>query len=238
LSPAEAKKEYIEARKRAGDFLNDPKANIARLQAEMDKTKEKLAKVHDKPIYRRIIDRFKAKQHAVINLLAASMAYILAHRLHLKMKDNEELLAKLEAEQQKTSELRQLLRTLSTQDFAREVVAQATNSTTNTTTNSIDTKAEKSSLWFSRGPSLSSLPRPEALTTSLRQALEAKIGDEGLEDADRTKKGIQDVWQENEERIEKTDDDLAALAVVLAGEGSKDDQLSTTSQSKKRVFDM
>ena len=82
------------------------------------------------------------------------------------------------------------------------------------------------------------MPRPEALTTSLRQALEAKIGDEGLEDADRTKKGIQDVWQENEERIEKTDDDLAALAVVLAGEGSKDDQLSTTSQSKKRVFDM
>ena len=62
-------------------------------------------------------------------------------------------------------------------------------------------------------------------------ALEARIGDEGLEDADRKEKNIQEIWQENEEKIE-TEDGLAELAQAIVVEGSGVDS------SKKRVFDM
>lgn len=69
---------------------------------------------------------------------------------------------------------------------------------------------------------------------SLRQKLEAAIGDDGLEDADRKKKHIQDVWEENVERIENTNEGLAELAAALAAEGSQ----TGTKNSEKRVFDM
>ena len=233
LSPAQAKKEYLEAQKRTGEFLKDPKKSIARLQADMDRTKEKLLRVHDKPIWRRIVDRFKAKQHGVINLLAASMAYILAHRLHLKMKANEELLEQVDLEKTKNSELRSLLRLLSSEEFAKDVVLQATTAKTE------DASTDTKSSWFgSSTSSSSSLPQKEALVTSLRQTLEARIGDEGLEDADRKQKKIQDIWEENEQRIEDTEEGkLAALAAAIAAEGHS--QAATTNDSsKKRVFDM
>lgn len=233
LSPAQAKKEYLEAQKRTDAFLKDPKASIARLQADMDMAKEKLLRVHDKPIWRRIVDRFKAKQHGVINLLAASMAYILAHRLHLKMKANDELQEQVDLEKTKNSELRSLLRLLSSEEFASDVVSQATTEVASTET--------KSSSWLNNptkqqgSSSSSSLPQKDALVTSLRQTLEARIGDEGLEDADRKQKKIQDIWEENEQRIEDTEEGLAALAAAIAAEGPQD---ATTNDSKKRVFDM
>ncbi len=190
----------------------------------MDQTKRELLKVHDKPIWKRVRDRFKAKQHAVINLLAASMAYILAHSLHLKIKASDELNEQFEQEKAKNSELRKLLKSLQTQDFAGAVVAQATTNESSSTTSN--------SSWFrSDGGKESSVPETNALITSLRLALEARIGDEGLEDADRKEKNIQEIWQENEERIE-TEDGLVELAQAIAVEGT------VTDSSKKRVFDM
>jgi len=240
-SPAKAKKEYLEAKKRTDAFLKDPQANLKRIQADMDKTKEKLLKVHDKPIWRRIADRFKAKQHAVINLLAASMAYILAHRLHLKMKANDELSQEVEREKAKNAELRSLLRSLTTEEFSEAVASRATQQ------NSALTKpdsVEISSSWWSSSSSgkasssasssSSSPPSPpkNTLAAFLRQALEAKIGDEGLEDDDRKKKNIREIWVENEQKKEKTEEGLAELAAVIAAEGE------TKRDSKKRVFDL
>ena len=226
VSPAKAKKEYLEAQKKTEEFLKDPQAELRRIQADMDKTKEKLLRVHDKPIWKRVFDRFKAKQHAVINLLAASMAYILAHQLHLKIKANEGLQQEVEDEQAKNSELRKLLRSVQTEAFAQSVVQQATTSTP-------ETSPASSSSWF-RSKSLdeSALPESNALSTALRQALEAKIGDEGLEDEDRKKKNIRDIWQENETKIEN-EEGLVELTQAIAVNSQ-----GTNTQSKKRVFDM
>ena len=225
-----AKQDYLEAQKRTGEFLKDPRANIARLQADMDKTKEKLRRVHDKPIWRRVVDRFRAKQHAVINLLAASMAYILAHRLHLKIKENEKLQLQIEEEQTKNFNLRKLMRSLQTEDFCSAVVTQAT--ATNTGTNAKTTNEQ--STWFRPRTKERSLPETNTLEISLRQALEAKIGDTSMEDADRKQKHIRDIWQENEQKLESgLEDGLAELAqaIAVSSEG-------TTDNSKKRVFDM
>ena len=236
------------------------RAEIARLQADMNKTKEMLARVHDKPIWRRVVDRFKAKQHALINFLAASMAYILAHRLHLQMKANEELREKVETETATTFELRSLLRSLVTEEFARDAVAQsqaaqATNGASqdgNANVNANDTtksKTTKSSGWFwptHEGSSALSSSARDTLAVSLRQTLEARIGDERLEDADRKQKNLQDIWKENEQRIENTDEGLAALAAALAAEEPNTNDAASTGTStdatkastKKRVFDM
>jgi hypothetical protein len=234
-SPANAKKEYLEVKKRTDEFLKDPQANLKRIQADMDKTKEQLLKVHDKPIWRRIVDRFKAKQHAVINLLAASMAYILAHRLHLKMKDNEELSLEVEREKANNAELRSLLRSLTTEEFSETVASRATQQTS---ASARSESAETASSWWSsssgRASSSASSPPPNnALAASLRQALEAKIGDEGLEDADRKKKNIREIWVENEQKKEQTEEGLVELAAVIAAEGD-----TTKRDSKKRVFDL
>ena len=236
LSPARAKKEYLEARKRTGEFLKDPQANIARMQAEMNETKEMLARVHDKPIWKRILDRFRAKQHAVINLLAASMAYILAHQLHLKMKANDELQQQVELEQTKNSELRSLLRSLTTEEFSRDVVTQATAASPTPP----NPEPKPGSTWFgatkSYGSSSSSTPLPQQddLVATLRRKLEARIGDEGLGDEERKQKNIREIMEENEERIEHTEDGLAALAAAIEAEVPA----SAGTPAKKRVFDL
>lgn len=213
-SPAAAKREYLEAQKRTGEFLKDPRANIARIQNELDATKAKLLTVHNKPIWRRIVDRTKAKQHAVINLLAASMAYLLAHRLHLQMKANRELEERVGREADKNAELRALLRKLAGEEFSRGVVSEAT-AATNGDNNNRDAPAAASgrSPWFwqagatpesaAETGSSESLPfvGEDALVAALRSKLEEGIGDEGLEDADRKKKEIERIWKENEDRI-------------------------------------
>lgn len=226
VSPAKAKKEYLDAQKKTEEFLKDPQAELRRIQADMDKTKEKLLRVHDKPILRRMLDRFKAKQHAVINLLAASMAYILAHQLHLKIKANEELQQQVEDEQAKNSKLRKLLRSVQTEAFAQSVVEQATTGIPETSPTS------SSSCFGSKAQDDPALPESSLLSTALRQALETTIGDEGLEDEDKKKKNIRDIWQENETKIE-SDEGLVELAQAIAvnSEGSN-------VQSKNRVFDM
>eukprot|EP00536_Pseudo-nitzschia_multiseries_P008050 jgi/Psemu1/287546/fgenesh1_pg.198_\ len=245
LSPAKAKKEYIEAQKRTGEFLKDPQANILRLQNEMNATKAKLLTVHDKPIWRRVADRFRAKKHSVINLLCASMAYILAHRLHLKMKANQQLQEQVEAEQAKNSELRALLRSLTTDELAREVVSEATSSgdKNNTDEDTAKKNQSSSSWWSARSKTtksvLSSFVDKDQLADALRTKLQARIGDEGLEDAERKEKGMKEIWKENEKRIEETDEGLAAaLAAAALKEDQSGDISQTTSSSKKRVFDM
>ena len=225
VSPAQAKKDYLEAQKKTEEFLKDPQAELRRIQAEMDRTKEKLLRVHDKPLWKRVFDRFKAKQHAVINLLAASMAYILAYQLHLKIKANDGLQQQVEDEQAKSSELRKLLRSVQTEDFAQSVVQQATTITPE--------PSPAPSSWFGSQPQdKAALLESNALITALRQALEAKIGDEGLEDEDRKKKNIRDIWQENEEKIESEEGFVElAQAVAVSSDGAN-------TKSKKRVFDM
>mmetsp|Transcript_24723 Transcript_24723/g.58054 ORF Transcript_24723/g.58054 Transcript_24723/m.58054 type:complete len:300 (-) Transcript_24723:117-1016(-) len=243
LSPAKAKKEYIETRKRTAEFLKDPQANIARMQAEMDKTKEKLARVHDKPIWKRVIDRIRAKQHAAINLLAASMAYILAYRLHLQIKASDELKEQVELERTKNSDLRSLLRSLTTDEFSREVVAQAMAASPTAPTP--EPKARSS--WFGGSSrtqgslsSSTSMPQLDALVATLRQKLEARIGDEGLGDEERRKKTIRKIWEENENRIENREEGLAELVAAIEVEVPIDDHATapTGSPTKKRVFDM
>jgi len=262
LSPAKAKKEYLEAQKRTGEFLKDPQASILRLQSEMNETKAQLLSVHDKPIWRRVVDRLKAKRHSVLNLLCASMAYILAHRLHLKMKENQKLQEQVDEELAKNAELRTLLRSITTEEFVRGVLSEATTATSsggddeneNGTVKDATTAGDNSSSsWWratnkkQKSASSSSL-NEDLLVDALRTKLQARIGDEGLEDAERKEKNMEEIWKENEKRIEESDDGLSAALAAVALEEERQQQQSreasalaattTSSSSKRRVFDM
>jgi hypothetical protein len=209
LSPAKAKQQYIESQKRAGEFLKDPKASILRLQKEMDETKSKLHKELDKPMWKRLVERLKTRQHSIINLLVATLAYILAHRLHLKMKANTELQNELNIEQIKNLQLRSILRTITTDEFISDVVSN-TILTTTTTTNETDAAGEQKSSsswlksWFGGSKSTSTLLSEDDEESTnkfvqiLRLKLEEKIGNEGLEDNDKKEKIIEQIWIENE----------------------------------------
>ena len=219
LSPAKAKQQYIESQKRAGEFLKNPKASILRLQKEIDDTKSKLHQELDKSMWKRLTARLKTRQHSIINLLVATFAYILAHRLHLKMKANTELQNELNIERDQNLKLRSILRSITTHEFISDVVSNTIVSTTNDTAEQRSSSSSplswlKSWLLFgskskststSTSTVLSEEDDDEESTTNqllfvqtLRLKLEEKIGHEGLEENDKKQKIIEQIWIENE----------------------------------------
>merc|ERR1712238_90772 len=211
------KQRYIDSQKRAGYFLKDPKASILKLQNEMNHTKSKLLQEIEIPIWKRLINRVKTRQHSVINLLMASLAYILAHRLHLKMKATQQLENEIHFERAKNSELRSILRSITTDEFIYDVVVTSTTVevplTKGITNNSGDDKTTHKSLlpswlWsWSTSTTATLLEEEEDSTATkfvhaLRMKLQEKIGVEGLEDDDRKRQQIKEIWNKNEKTIE------------------------------------
>ena len=223
LSPAKAKQQYIESQKRAGEFLKNPKASILRLQKEIDDTKSKLHQELDKSMWKRLTERLKTRQHSIINLLVATFAYILAHRLHLKMKANTELQKELTIEREQNFKLRSILRSITTHAFISDVVSNTIVSTTNDTAEQrsssssplswlkswllFGSKSKSTATSTSTSTLLSEEDDDEESTTktnqllfvqTLRLKLEEKIGHEGLEENDKKQKIIEQIWIENE----------------------------------------
>ena len=242
LSPVEAKRRYIESQA-TKEFLMNPKESIVKLQHEMNQTKLKLHKEIDKPLWTRIVNRVKTRQHSVINLLMASLAYLLAHRLDLKMKEIKSLNDDIASERVKNSKLRAVLRSITTEEFVRGVVvsasASASASATENDQQTAATDQQKPSTWFlgwsTKTKSSSSMPvsNPSSLLSekdssrlfidSLRQKLEEKIGVEGVDDGDdRKRKRIQILWKENESKMK---DDV--------DEGLSDDIINIEEMTKK-----
>ena len=125
-SPVAAKQMYLESKKRTEQFLQDPQKKILELQKEMDQVKDRLDKeVYNKSAWRRLTDPLKHKQHSVINMLAATFAYILAYQLHLKRQANQKLEKQLGEYQEELERTHDLLRSLLERQFVRELAQVA-----------------------------------------------------------------------------------------------------------------
>ncbi len=252
LSPAQAKQRYLESKLRTDAFLRDPHAKIQQLQTEMNDVKaratERLEKeVYNKPYWRRLIDPLKRKQHSVINLLAGTMAYILAHQLHLKRKAYQEAVSELEEEREKTQKLRALLQSLLDENCIHELeqAAEVAAADGKDVSNSTATTNGIFGWWSTSSPSSSS---PRQNTTSdtgygddgrpsvraaLLSVLESRIGDEGLDDETRKQKALNKIWEENKEQLKKKptaseelDDELAlVLSPLILGDNEMTDKV-------------
>eukprot|EP00751_Fragilariopsis_kerguelensis_P026100 CAMPEP_0170865318 /NCGR_PEP_ID=MMETSP0734-20130129/21187_1 /TAXON_ID=186038 /ORGANISM="Fragilariopsis kerguelensis, Strain L26-C5" /LENGTH=449 /DNA_ID=CAMNT_0011241465 /DNA_START=21 /DNA_END=1370 /DNA_ORIENTATION=+ len=210
LSPAQAKQRYIDSQKRAGVFLKDPKASILKLQNELNHTKSKLLQEIEIPMWKRLINRVKTRQHSVINLLMASLAYILAHRLHLKMKAMQQLENEIHFEREKNSELRSILRSITTDEFIYDVVVTSTTVEVPLSKGTTNNRSLLPSwLWSWSTPTTVTLLEKEEDSTAtkfvhaLRMKLQEKIGVEGLEDDDRKQQQIKEIWNKNEKTIQR-----------------------------------
>ncbi|KAG7374649.1 hypothetical protein IV203_013744 [Nitzschia inconspicua] len=239
LDPLKAKQRYLESKKRTEEFLQDPQKKITQLQTEMNQVKERLDKeVYNKSAWRRLTDPLRRKQHSLINMIAATFAYVLAFQLHLKRQANQKLQEELEEQAQTTVALKKLLRSLLEDGYLQEMAEAASDEMAMILSNT------RSSVWpwSSTEQSSSQQLSPEQVETIvqiLRSKLEERIGDEGLDDDAKKEINIERIWKENQEKLESDDngDDNMSDLIALALE-SEEEESRTSDRRKRRVFDM
>ncbi|KAL3896154.1 MAG: hypothetical protein SGARI_007247, partial [Bacillariaceae sp.] len=172
-------------------------------------------------------------------MIAASFAYVLAYQLHLKRLANQKLQEELDGQEQKQEELKRLLRSLLEEEFVQDMAAAAADEIATET----ETTTGKSWSWASSPNAKSSTPldqsQTDAIAQLLRQKLEERIGDEGLDDEIKKERGIERVWKQNQQQVESDDDDkeedIAGL-LALAQEAALDES-ATKNSRQKRVID-
>jgi hypothetical protein len=238
-SPVEAKRQYLESKKRTEEFLQDPQKKITQLHSEIDQVRETLEKqVYNKTVWQRLTDPLKRKQHSLINMIAATFAYILAYQLHLKRLANQKLRDESEERERRQRDLKRLLRSLLEEDYVRGMAEAAAEELADggTTTGwpgwpwSAPPPAER--------PSTLSRSRMDALTRVLRQKLEERIGDEGMDDDTKKERGIERIWKQNQQKLQSDGDDDMASLLALAEEAVEDEGRSNTLSNRKRVIDI
>jgi hypothetical protein len=224
-SPVEAKRRYLESKKRTEDFLKDPQRKISQLQSEMDQVRDKLEReVYHKSVWRRLTDPLKRKQHSLINMIAATFAYILAYQLHLKRQANQKLQAQIDQQQLKVEDLQRLLRSLLDKEYIEDVSKEISDE--RQSNNRGNNSANRRTVWngwtwtTSREQGQSSRATHECIgvdddfsviTSILRKRLEERIGDEGLDDESKKQRNIERIWKENEKRLSPPSSKLSPL---------------------------
>jgi hypothetical protein len=253
LNPVEAKQRYLESKKRTEEFLQDPQKKISQLQSEMNQVKDKLEKeVYNKSMWRRLTDPLRRKQHSLINMIAATFAYVLAFQLHLKRQANQKLTEELQSHQQTTEKLKQLLRSLLEDEYLQDLAEAASEEIMTTTNKSANTSFAWS--WTSATtatPTTStsaserqlSAEQIEAVTLVLRRKLEERIGDEGLDEDAKKERNIERIWKENQQTLDKNkeegdNDDVAELLAMALETENEEEAGRSDAKKRKRVFDM
>jgi hypothetical protein len=255
LSPVEAKRRYLESKARTEEFLKDPQRKINQLQSEMDQVREKLEKeVYNKSIWRRLTDPLKRKQHSLINMIAASFAYILAYQLHLKRQLNAKLQSQIDEEQEKVTNIKQLLQSILDDDFLQDISNEISYELNQETQHQ-----QQSNHWPWRNSaknSASAVVDDSVIVSILRQKLEDRIGDEGLDDEAKKQRNIDRIWKENQKRLQQStsledlvvtgdnvdDTSVEELLALASQDNNSNEQPSSgsggASVKRKHVFDM
>jgi hypothetical protein len=252
LSPAQAKQQYLESQRRTEEFLKDPQGKMTQLQHELDEIKakalEKLEReVYNKPLWQRWTDRIKRKQHSFINMVAATLAYVLAYNLHLKSKAHKEAIRQLDEEREKIHELQLCLRSLTDEETINEIATKSMDlaagimssdgshgrrvttvdnlsrwgwwrgSPTTQTTSSSSSSATTAGI---NDDENNNNTGKERLMAALQSVLDDRIGDLGLDDKSQKEKNMQKIWKNNEEQLEqsKSQSQLQQSAVRNEGE--------------------
>jgi len=243
VSPLKAKQRYLESKKNldsAKSDLSDVNARILQLNKELDGVRERNAKLLDKelnkPAWRKLVDPLKRYRHSLYNVLAISLAYVLAHKLFMARKEEKQASASLAEAVEEQTKLKHLLSSLMDDDSVSKIASEcleAIGSDGGDGQSAAVVGSNKSGGWFfGSKPShgglqtgngyLADLERQEVLQQKLipiiRQELQDMIGDAALSENELKEKMMQEVIEEGKAQVEElSDNPEKLLREVLAG---------------------
>jgi flagellar biosynthesis regulator FlaF len=244
IDPVKAKQRYLESIKRTEEFLKDPQNKMNKLQAEINQVKERLDKeVYNKSIWQRLTDPLRRKQHSLINMIAATFAYILAFQLHLKRQANQQLTEEIQTQEETVKNLNTLLRSLLDDEFIQDMAT--TLAYENIIMMTENNRKDGPWLWrsvrmFKPAPTERDGLSPTQIDTMaqiLRNKLEERIGDEGLDEHAKKERGMERIWKENQQALKSNEEDHLA-GFLTSTEENEHQQEGDSSIKKQRIFDM
>jgi hypothetical protein len=137
LSSVQAKQQYLKSKDKLIDRENDPMAKMAQLSKELDIVREraaaKLDKELNKSVYRKLTDPLRRYKHSVVNMVAVTLAYVLAHNLFVTSQKEKKARAALEASQQETQNLKGTLANLLSESTVQSIASACVEEVAQTT---------------------------------------------------------------------------------------------------------
>lgn len=226
LSSVQAKQQYLKSKDKLGidrETTNDPMAKMAQLNKELDIVREraaaKLDKELNKSVYRKLTDPLRRYKHSVVNMVAVTLAYILAHNLFLTSQKEKKARAALESSQEETQNLKGTLANLLSESTVQSIasacveeVARAGPGTRGERERKTSTSTS-SSWWWNitssqrrRGRLLLGVDDADRLQQRLvevlQQELDQRIGEQAMNEEQRKQKVVQEIWKENQSQVE------------------------------------
>jgi hypothetical protein len=244
IDPVKAKQRYLKSKQQTEEFLKDPQKKMNQLQAEINQVKERLGKeVYNKSVWQRLTDPLKRKQHSLINMIAATFAYILAYQLHLKRQSNQALAEEIQTQEEMIKNLKTLLRSLLDDDYIQDIATTVVSENTFMITEGNREKNLWS--WNSAGTVRAAATERDYLSPALvdamgqvlRSKLEERIGDDVLDDLVKKKRNIERILKENRQNMKSNGENHVAELLALAEKDEKE-QERDNGTPKQRLFDM
>jgi hypothetical protein len=294
LSPAKAKQQYL-AKLRATEgyqsssssspplpssrssgsssipFQEDPHVKLARLAQEIDTIKLEQAKKLDaelnKSVWRKLTDPLRRYKHSLVNVVVVTLAYVLAHKLYMNSKREQQVALALEESQQETHHLQQILSSLLKEQVIQEIATQCVQELVGDEEEEIGTSRRRlrlgvaggSTSWWRRSRGKSSghgwLQQyyndedvmVESLVPVLHKALQQRIGDASMPEEERKRKALQQLVAEQKDKVKAQKEEERAFFQALA-EATSRTTTTTTEETvalsngkqvvQKRVFSM
>jgi hypothetical protein len=232
----------MESQKATEKYLN-PQEKIQQNFKEIELVREqavaKLESELKKSIYNRLTDPLKNHKHSLYNVLAMTLAYLLAHNLFLTSKKEKEARLQLLESQQMNDDLKLLIESLlqesAVNEMAENCVRQMNEESNNGETN-------PRSSWWKGVVSVTQSDQKTVegkLRFALRNELEARIGHVSTaSDEERKQQSIEEIMQQNQEKVKELNENPAFLlqqALEIA-EGKVEGE--TGNKKQRRVFNM
>lgn len=122
-APAEAKKRYLESKKATDRYL-DPHEKLLQMNREIelvrDQAATRLETELQKSVWKRLTDPLVKHKHSLYNIMAMTIAYVLAHNLYVVAKKEKECRAELMRCQEENAKLHQAIKSLLDESTLRD----------------------------------------------------------------------------------------------------------------------
>lgn len=234
-SPTQAKKQYLKS-KEATDRYLDPQQKIVQMNRELeiirDKHATKLEKELEKSIYRRLVDPLVMHKHSLYNVMAMTIAYILAHNLYVTSKKEKECRADLMQTLEENAKLKQKMDESTLRDFSIACAAEIERE--------FDKKRSPSALSVLLSGLFASTKTSEEnllgdiIANVLQKQLLDRLGkDNAIEECD--KPSTEEIMLQNQEKIKAMNANTELLIQDAVHQSSSDQK---SGKQSRRVFSL
>ena len=238
-SPAQAKSRYLKSAKVNEKYLS-PEEKIMHMNREIEIVREqaaaKLENELKKSIWKKLTDPLVKHKHSLYNVLAMTLAYVLAHNLYVTSKKEKECKAELLRSQNENSELKQSINSLldeaTLRDFGSTCALEIKRR-----------KNEVSTSWlpsflsgqFASAQCLDENSLRDLIARVLREKLSARMGFDEGEEKRRNRPSVEEIMQQNQEMIKASNSNPEFLLQdALQNISSREEN----GKEPRRVFNM